>query len=200
MSYSDQRGFEILNANGLPYLIAVQDAPAPSIIFPEWCSAGDLTANKSLYSNTAWAIYVGKAPYAITGAHVRYNVTTAAASVTWAQVALAKGPLVANGNSALTIVGTTDVASVINTTGLKTTKILVSSPIHEYEDLWIVIGNQAGTVAQIRQGTAIDHHQQGMASSRIDCKPSDILGVATGFLTESNTAANVVSLICIGYT
>ena len=200
MIYSDQRGFQILNANGLPYLISVVDAPSPSFVFPEWCSVGNLTASKSLFSNTSWAIYVGRAPFALSGVNVRCNVTLAAASITWAEVALATGPLVANGNSALTVVGTTDVSGVINTTGLKTIKIVSTKPVHEYDDLWIIIGNQATTVAEIRQGTNIDEHQQGMASSKINTKPSDILDVATGFLTESNTAANCVSLICIGYT
>jgi len=198
--YSEQKGFEILNANGLPYLISVVDAPAPAFVFPEWCSAGSLTANKTLSTNTAWAVYVGRAPYALAGVNIRCNVITAAATITWAQVALATGPLVANGNSALTVVGTTDVSGVINTTGVKTIKVMSTNPVHEYDDLWIIIGNQATTEAVIRQGTVIDHHQQGMASSRINCKPSDILGVATGFLTESNTASNSVSLICIGYT
>jgi len=198
--YSEQKGFEVLNANGLPYLISVVDAPAATFTFPEWCSVGNLTVNKSLYSNTAWAIYVGRAPWALAGVNIRCNVITAATTITWAEMALATGPLVSNGNSALTVVGTTDVSGVINTVGLKTVKVISTKPVHEYDDLWIIIGHQASVVAEVRQGTAIDHHQQGMSSSRIDCKPSDILGVATGFLTESNTAANCVSLICIGYT
>lgn len=200
MVYSEHKGFEILNANGLPYLISVVDQPAPSLVFPEWCSAGDLTVSKILSTNTAWAIYIGKAPWALTGVTARYNVTTAAVTITWAQIALATGPLVANGNSALTVVGTTDVASVINTTGIKSTVIRATSPIHENDDLWFIIGNQSTTDAQIKQGTAIDYHQQGMASSKINTKPSDILGVATGFLTESDQTSNAVSLICIGYT
>ena len=198
--YSEQGGFEVLNATGLPYLISVTDQPVSSITFPEWCAVGSTTTNKSLFSNTSWAIYVGKAPWALAGANVKYNVTTAAASITWAEVGLATGPVVANGNSALTVVGTTDISGVINSTGIKNTRILATHSIHEYDDLWIIIGNQATTVAEIRQGTNIDEHQQGMASSKVDTRPSTILGTPTGFLTESNTAANCVSLICIGYT
>jgi hypothetical protein len=198
--YSEQGGFEVLNSNGIPYLISVQDAPAPSLTFPEWCSTAAITTSKSLFSNTAWAIYVGKSPCALSGVNIRYNVTTAAATITWAEVGLATGQLIANGNSALTVVGTTDVSAVINSTGLKTTKIVATKPIHEYDDLWILIGNQATTVAQIKQATIIDHHQQGIASSNVNTRPSNILGIATGFLTESNTSSNACSLICIGYT
>lgn len=198
--YSEQGGFEVLNSNGIPYLISVQDQPAASFWFPEWCSVGNLTSNKSLFSNTTWAMYVGKAPCSLAGVNIRYNVTTAAATITWAEAALATGQLIANGNSALTVVGTTDISGVINTTGVKTTKITATRVIHEYDDLWIMIGNQATTVAQIKQGTTIDHHQQGVMSSNVNTRPSNILGIATGFITESNTAANACSLICIGYT
>jgi hypothetical protein len=198
--YSEQGGFEVLNSNGVPYLISVQDAPAPSLTFPEWCSAGALTTSKSLFSNTTWAMYVGKSPCALAGVNIRYNVTTAAATITWAEAALATGQLIANGNSALTVVGTTDISGVINSIGLKTTKIVATTPIHEYDDLWVLIGNQATTVAQIKQGTTIEHHQQGVMSANVNTRPSTILNIATGFLTESNAASNCCSLICIGYT
>ena len=198
--YSEQDGFEILTSNGIPYLISVVDAPAPSMTFPEWCSVGNLTTVKSLFSNTAWAIYVGRSPCALAGAKIRYNVTTAAATITWAEAALATGQLIANGNSALTVVGTTDISGVINSTGVKTTTIMATIPIHEYDDLWIMIGNQATTVAQIKQGSTIDHHQQGAMASRIDTRPSNILNIPTGFTAESNASSNTCSLICVGYT
>ena len=199
--YSEQGGFEVLNSNGIPYLVNVVDQPASSFVFPEWLSVGALTTSKSLFSNTTWVIYVGKSPCALSGVNIRYNVTTAAATITWAEAALATGQLVANGNSALTVVGTTDISGVINSIGLKTTKIVATKPIHEYDDLWVMIGNQATTVAQIKCGTTVDHHQQGVASSNVNTRPSNILGISTGFITESNTASvNVCSLICIGYT
>lgn len=198
--YSDQYGFEILDANGLSYSINVVGVPPPAMIFPEWCAAGNLTTVKSLFSNTTWAIYVGRAPWALDGVNVKYNVTTAAATITWAEIGLATGQVIANGNSALTVVGTTDISGVINTTGVKTTKIVATRPIHEYDDLWVVIGNQATTVGVIKQGAAIDHHQQGVMSANVNTRPSNILGIPTGFVSESNTTANACSLICIGYT
>lgn len=159
-----------------------------TILLPKTAGTANLTSVKSLTTTNAFAVYVGRAPRALSGIEVRYRVTTAAATITWAEVAVAKGAPTFGTNPNLTVVGWADVSAVINSTGQKSTTINVSSgqAINEGDDLWLLIGNQATTVGVVRALSIADDLQTGVQASAVQ-RPSLIVGSPTSFTIEGAT-------------
>lgn len=158
------------------------------ILQPGFATA-NLTATKSLTSNSAFAVYMGRAPAALTSVQARYRVTTAAVTITWAEVALAKGAPVVGGNPTLTVVGFTNVAAVVNSTGQKTTTISVSGgqSVAAGDDVWLIIGNQSTTAAIVRAQSIADDLQTGTQASRAATRPSLAVGGGQVYTIEGAT-------------
>ena len=91
-------------------------------------------------------------------------MTVAGVTITWAEAACATGTVVAVGSPTLTNRGYTNVAAVVNSTGIKTTSITTTG-IVEGDDLWILLGNQASTVMQLRAGSIVDDLWSGMLAT-----------------------------------
>ncbi len=124
----------------------------------------NLTAVTATATNTSIMVYAGRAAKAYTSCNLRSNVTTAAATITWAEVGVFEGALPGYGNNAsLTRSGYTDVSATFNSTGRKTTTISVSS-VAQGDDLWVAYGSQATTPYQVR-GTLADDLQEGMVQT-----------------------------------
>lgn len=162
----------------------------PAIRMAPTFANGGIATTKTITSTNSYALYMGKAGSALTSIKVRYRVTTAAATITWAEFALAKGAPVAAGNPTLTVVGYADVSGVINSTGQKTTTINVSGgqSVAATDDIWLLVGNQATTAAVLRGCSAADDLQTGAQASAAQ-RPSLIVGTATAYTLEGNTAA-----------
>lgn len=121
----------------------------------------NLTAVTAIATNNSIMQYAGRAAKAYTSCSLRSNVTTAAATITWAEVGVFKGALPGYGaNASLTRVGFTDVSGTFNSTGLKSTTISVSS-VSAGDDLWVAFGSQATTPYQVR-GDLADNLQEGV--------------------------------------
>ena len=121
----------------------------------------NLTAVTALATNTSMMQYAGRAAKAYTSCDVRSNVTTAAATITWAEVGIFEGALPGYAaNASLTRDGYTDVSATFNSTGRKTTTISVSG-IAQGDDLWVAYGSQATTPYQVR-GSLADDLQEGV--------------------------------------
>ena len=187
--YVDGSGFMVLDASGRQKVKAEAVSPIPSVEFSPAHSNTAGAGTKTITSTNSFALYMGKAPRALTSVVMRYRVTTAAATITWAEVALAKGSVNLGGNPTLTMVGFADVSGIINSTGLKSTTINVSSgqAINEGDDLWLLIGNQATTAAVIRADSGQDDIQTGMLASAAQ-RPSLVVGTGTAYTIEGNTA------------
>lgn len=169
---------------------AARDGPAawdcyPDRRLPVGFQHGNLTAAKTLTSGSTFAIYLGRACARYSSVVVRWRVTTAAATVTWAEVAIATGSGAMAGASTLTTRGYTDVAAVITSTGQKSTTVAVSG-IEVGDDVWVLIGNAATTAGIVRAGLA-DDLQVGFNVSAA-ARPST-MAAATSFAVEGATAA-----------
>lgn len=144
------------------------------------------TGTKVLTSGTAFAVYMGLAPRRTNRVTARYLVASAASGITWAEVALAKGSPVIGGNPDLVVIGYTDVAAVINSTGAKSTVIQVTRGLIEQGDnVWFIVGNSATGAGELRS-TLADGLQVGTQASRA-VRPSTAVGVAQSYTIESDT-------------
>lgn len=196
LQYSDELGFNVIDTAGRT-LQRQAFAGASSVLVPPGYANASLTATKTITSGTSFAVYVGKAPAALTSAVVRSRVTTAMATITWGEVALAKGSINVGGNPTLTVVGFADVSASFNSTGQKSTTVNISSgqQIIEGDDLWVIIGNQATTAAVMRAQSIADDIQTGIQAS-VGSRPSTIVGTPTAFTIEgATTLAAWVNLI-----
>ena len=188
LHFTDTEGWVKIDANGQRQCVVSTVAPVPSWVRAPHFATNNLTATKTLTSGSCFAVYLGKAPYALSQVRVRLRVTTAAATITWAEVAVAIGGVNVGTNPSLTVLGYSDVSAVINSTGQKTVLVSVSAGrlIAAGEDVWVVIGNSATTAGVVRAQSIADDLQVGVQAS-VAQRPSTILGTPTAFTIEGAT-------------
>ena len=189
--YTDGEGFVQVDANGNRKVLTVNVAPIPALQSSPLFSTANLTTAKTITSTNSFALYMGKAPRAYTAGQtmqIRLRVTTAAATITWCEAALAKGTPVIGGNPTLTVVGFADTSATYNSTGQKTTTITISTgqAINAGDDVWVLIGNSATTALQVRAASIADDLQTGFQASAVQ-RPSLIVGTGTAFTLEGAT-------------
>lgn len=187
--YVEGNGWQLLNDSGRPVVGTVAATPSSVLNSPFFASA-NLTTAKTITSNSTFAVYLGRAPKAITSAQVRFRVTTAAATITWAEVALATGAINVGANPSLTVRGFADVSAVVNSLGQKTVSVSASAgqTINEGDDVWLLIGNQATTALAVRAQSIADDLQVGVQGS-LATRPSLNVGNAQTYTIESATTA-----------
>lgn len=161
---------------------SVDQTSSPTL--PVGFLAANLTATKVITSTNSFAVYMGRAGAAYTTITLRLRVTTAAATITWAEVAIATGAPVLGGNPSLTRRGFTNTAAIVNSAGQKSIAVTVSG-IAAGDHLWAIIGNQATTAAVIRGGLA-DDLQAGTQASVV-VRPS-LMATPQTFTLEGATA------------
>lgn len=190
VAYTSELGWSVRNAMGTVVSMSIVTSAATSVMMAQHFATANLTTTKTITSNSTFAIYVGKAPRSLASTSVCFRVTTAAATITWAEVAIAKGAINVGGNPTLTVVGFADVSGVVNSTGQKTVAVTVASTqsIAEGDDLWVLIGNQATTACVVRAQSIADDLQVGMQAS-LATRPSSNVGVTQAYTIESETTA-----------
>jgi hypothetical protein len=189
LQYTEATGFQAYDAYGnnrvTNYLIMPRPSPMPFI----GRDAANLTAVKTLTSNSTFAYYLGPAPLAYSSITLRYRVTTASATITWAEVGIASSPQITiAGAASLTRLGYTDVAAIINSTGQKSTAVAVTGVVPGMH-LWALFGNQATTAAIVRGALADDLQSgffQALGATRIST-----MGAGTAFAVEGATVVPV---------
>lgn len=129
-------------------------------ILPPPLRPANLTAVTAFATNTSYFVYLGRLKWAPTTVNLLCNVTTGAATITWAEVGIFTGPLTFNGAASLTRRGFANVAATFNTTGIKKTAITVAGCIAG-EEVWAAFGSQASTPYQVR-GVLADDIQTGI--------------------------------------
>lgn len=160
-----------------------------SVLMPAHFSTANLTSTKAITSTNTFGVLVGRPGRPLTSAQVRFRVTTAAATITWAEVALATTPSINVGASqTLTVVGFTNVAGVVNGTGLKTVTVNVDpgQAILADDDIFVLFGNQATTAMVLRAQSIADDIQVGQQTVRV-ARPSLEVGSAQTHDIESAT-------------
>lgn len=152
-------GYASLDASGkVPsaQLPASSGLQHDSIAMPPFFRMANLTAVTAFATNTSYFIYLGKVSSAISTLDIRCRVTTAAATITWAEVGVFTGAAPAfGGNASLTRRGFTNVAATFNGTGQKTTTVALTG-VSANDELWLAFGSQATTPFQLRGGLADD--------------------------------------------
>jgi hypothetical protein len=188
--YEDTGGFRYYDASGQEKRDLVVAAPIPAIVLPVNFASANLTTAKTITSTNSFAIYMGKAPRSLTSVQVRLRVTTAAVTIVWAEIGIAKGTPTVAANPSLTVVGYADVSAVVNSTGQKTVTVNVNAAqsLSQGEDIWVVIGNQATTALAVRALSIADDLQAGFQASVVG-RPSLLLGVGQTFTLEGATTA-----------
>lgn len=186
-TWTDHGGWQVLDASGRPRVSTVAPLRA-GVLLPAAFATANLTSAKTITSNSTFAVYMGRAPAALASVQVRYRVTTAAATITWAELAIAKGTVNVGGNPTLTVVGYADVSAVVNSTGQKTTTVNVSAgqAIVEGDDLWLLVGNSATTALQVRAQSIADDLQVGLQAS-LATRPSTNVGTTQAYTIEGAT-------------
>lgn len=193
----DGKTFTLFNTSGVPKLYGVNSPNTSSVMVPPLFATANLTGVKTITSGSTFAVYVGKAPRAITSATIRCRVTTAVATITWAEVAIATGTINVGANPTLYVRGWTDVSGTFNSTGQKSVSVSVASgqAINEGDDLWVLIGNAATTAAIVRAMSIADDTQVGVRAS-LATRPSLNVGTGQAYTIEgATTLAAWVSLV-----
>ncbi|MDB5254176.1 MAG: hypothetical protein JWL80_242 [Parcubacteria group bacterium] len=119
----------------------------------------NLTTVTALTTGVTYFQYMGVAGKPYTSCSVLQNVTTLAATITWAEVGVFKGTPVLNGAASLTRLGFTSVAATYNTLGRKSTAVTVAAAAGD--QLWVAFGSSATTPFQVR-GMLADDLQSGV--------------------------------------
>lgn len=188
LEFVDGRGFRHFSANGIEVVSSANLALVPGCLMAPHFASANLTSVRTTTSAVAYAVYMGRAPRSLSTVRLRLRVTTAAATITWAEVAIATGSINVGGNPTLTVRGYTDVATVVNSTGLKSIDISVASgqAINEGDDLWAIYGASATTVLVVRAQSIADDLQIGLQAS-LSNRPSTNVGVTQAYTVESAT-------------
>jgi hypothetical protein len=197
LQYTPEGGWCVIDANGLPKRSIIQMGQLSSAFMSPIFATASLTGVKTITSGSTFAVYVGKSPRSVSSVQVRCRVTTAMATITWGELAIAKGAIVIGGNPSLTVVGYADVAALFNSTGQKTVSVNVSSGqiINPGDDLWVLIGNAATTAAIMRAQSIADDLQVGFQAALVT-RPSLNVGAAQTYTLEAaTTLATWVAMI-----
>lgn len=157
----------VLNASDSSVEVGVRIPPR---LMQGYHNAGNLTDLYVTVAGTAIAVWLGTASWKSTSVALRYRVTTAAATITYAEVGIFSGAVNLGGNPTLTRLGYADVSAVVNSTGIKSTAVTLSTACNPGDNLWAVFGNDATTPMQLRAGLA-DDIQTGICAT-LAARPS----------------------------
>ncbi len=191
-------GVVVFNSSGVPKAAPVSGVPQSSVLVSPLFATANLSGTRSITSTNTYAVYLGRAPRALTSLSLRYRVTTGAATITWAELAIAKGAVNIGGGPTLTVVGYADVSGVVTGTGQFTTAVNVSAgqTINEGDDVWALYGNNASTVTVLRAQSIADDLQAGVFAY-LSTRPSTNVGNAQAYNVDGagSTAPWIVGVV-----
>lgn len=175
----------VFNSSGVPKAAPVSGVPQSSVLVSPLFATANLSGTRSITSTNTYAVYLGRAPRSLTSLSLRYRVTTGAATITWAELAIAKGAVNIGGGPTLTVVGYADVSGVVTGTGQFTTSVNVSAgqTINEGDDVWALYGNNASTVTVLRAQSIADDLQVGVYAY-LSTRPSSNVGNAQAYTVD----------------
>jgi hypothetical protein len=185
----DAYGIVLFNSSGVPKTAPVVGPNYSSVLACPLFATANLTGVRSITSTNTYAVYLGRSPRNLTSVNLRYRVTTGAATITWAELAVAKGSVSIGAGPTLTVVGYADVSGTVTGTGQFTTAVNVSSgqSIVEGDDLWALYGNNASTVTVLRAQSIADDLQSGVFAY-LSTRPSTNVGNAQAYTIDGATS------------
>jgi hypothetical protein len=173
LRYNRNVGWGVYNNQGVPRAMGVQALMGRLMVPIASNVTANITGTKTITSTQTALTYVGRAGRAASSVTLRYNVTTAGATITWAELGVFKGDLILAANSTLTRLGYADVSGVVNSTGRKSTLVTLSTNIAIGDEIWIGIGCQATTAVVIRAYSLIEDCQAGTVVMMV-ARPSTV--------------------------
>lgn len=187
IAYNNKSGWMVRDAAGIErVLTTVFTQQGPVIEMPPMC-LGPLTT-VSITSTSTKAVYLGRMRRSFNRVKLRFEVTTLASTITWAEAAIASGSPSLGSAVNLTTLSYLPVDTVVNTTGVKTITFPVSGP--PGIDLWFMYGNQATTVAVLRAITP-DVFVGGLFQTAT-ARPST-MAADTAFAVESASIGGILA-------
>ena len=186
LMYRSNTGFSIINSYGAPTASGVI-VNAGNFLLPTK-DAANVTATRTCATTNSYAMYLGNCSKQTSSITLAYRVTTAAATITWAEAGVFKGNVNLGGNPTLTRLGYIDASSIFNSTGIKSTTVSLSINAMPGDDLWAVFGNQATTALVLRAALA-DDIQSGTSAS-IAARPSTVTS-PTAWTIDAATDAQI---------
>ena len=193
LHYVDGSGFICFTSDGLDKGRYLATPPIPTIWMGPQFPLCEASTTLAPTSQTAYAVYLGKAPQALTAMTLRWRVTTLAATITYAELAIATGnPSIDSPGVRLTMCGFTSVSTPVATPAIYNTQITGLS-ISEGEGLWGVYAIQATTVGAIRAMTSAETFGANSdtvlySASLATTRPSTSLNRGLPFVTYNGTS------------
>jgi hypothetical protein len=130
-------------------------------------------------SQVCYAQYLGKADKSHTTVNVVLNVTTLmGATITYAEVAIATGPLVWDTDAVLTTRGFLDTSAVWNTTGIKKHAITCAG-ISPGDDMWALFSVQTSGAFPLFRAALPEQFGMGMHQNKAATRPSTMAAAST---------------------
>ena len=153
-----ENGWSIFDTFGQKKIDGIHLVNNGSIKLPDLTAPlANITSVSTIASTNIPAIYLGKADRAYSAVTVSYRVTTLAASITWAELAIYKvaQPMGVGTQQQHLRLGFTNTAAIWNSTGQKATTVTLTG-CKEGDDLYAVFGNVATTSAVFRSTNQAD--------------------------------------------
>ncbi len=168
-----------------PDLSAIEPTSYPRGFFlPPGFNAANITDVTVPVTNRTVARYLGQAPGDLANVTLRVNVTTAAATITWAEIGIATSLTAVMGLPVdLIPAGFTNVATTFNSTGLK--DVDVSVAISRGAHVWALWGQQATTLYVLRAGIG-DGITSGFVQFADTTRPSTMANPTTFAITAGS--------------
>jgi len=159
---------------------------------PPMTFAPDTTSSTALATNRTIARYLGQAPDDLNLVTLRFNVTTAAATITWAEVGIATSLDMTLGGQDLSMNGYVNVATTFNTIGTKDVDVPVA--IGPGEHVWALHGSQATTPFQVTRALG-DAIGAGFILFADTTRPSTMANPTTFAVTSASANAAWIAFI-----
>lgn len=158
-------------------------------MFPPYVSS--IAGGVAIGNGQSFTSYIGRAPMDLTSVTVRWEATTAAtgsSAATWAECAIATGPIVPGGDPVLTVVGYADIWTRVSGTLATVNSTVV--PVREIPagtDIWVIHGARAVTTSPQFRAMTGEALACG-ATARATVRPSTVVGRETTFLRWTTVA------------
>lgn len=193
--YTEDDGWSLVEPNGGTEIMCVNNLPRA--FAPRGsCDRANATATIALTSATSVAVRVGPYIEGIKAVQVSFRVTTNPATLTYVELALARGAVSLGGNMTLYQCGWMAWDQMIGT-GVKSFVIpMLPNTVQTNSsnaDLWVIIGTQATTAGTLRGGLA-DDLQSGIYGTSAT-RPSAVARSGAGTTFTLAGATTVVPLV-----
>lgn len=164
LSYNIESGWKTYDQNGLLSINTTHINPISSVITTGLYITSGVTISRTL-GLTGTCQYIGKAEKDYSSIKILYRISTAAASITWAEIGVYKitMPFMQGSQINTQRLGYADCSSVWNNTGISATTISLSD-CYEGDDLYVTFSNTATTSVALTNGWVDDMNSANLNS------------------------------------